>query len=108
MKAFWGQNFLKRLQTLTGATVIALSLLGVTSPGVAATKVSIAMDFVILGRHAPFFVALEKGFWARRGLEVTISRGFGGLDTARRVAQKQVDFGFTDIAATALLPVIKP
>ena len=103
MESFSRQNFLNRSQTLTGATLIALSLLGVISPGMAATKVSIAMDFVILGRHSPFFVALEKGFWAQRGLEVTISRGFGGVDTARRVAQKQVDFGFTDIAATALL-----
>jgi NitT/TauT family transport system substrate-binding protein len=71
--------------------------------GLAATNVSLALDFVILGRHAPFFVALEKGFWAERRLDVTINRGFGGFDTARRVGQKQTDFGFTDIAATALL-----
>jgi NitT/TauT family transport system substrate-binding protein len=80
----------------------ALGLLGAT-PGLAATNVSLALDFVVLGRHAPFFVALEKGFWAERGLEVSINRGFGGFDTARRVGQKQTDFGFTDMAAAALL-----
>ena len=82
---------------------VAAALLVQASRGAAATNVSLALDFVILGRHAPFFVALEKGFWAERGLEVSINRGFGGFDTARRVGQKQADFGFTDIAAAALL-----
>src|SRR5688572_12634799 len=89
--------------TLIGACMAAaLGLVG-ASRGAAATNVSLALDFVILGRHAPFFVALEKGFWAERGLDVSINRGFGGFDTARRVGQKQADFGFTDIAAAALL-----
>lgn len=82
---------------------VAAALLVEASRGAAATNVSLALDFVVLGRHAPFFVALEKGFWAERGLEVSINRGFGGFDTARRVGQKQTDFGFTDIAAAALL-----
>jgi NitT/TauT family transport system substrate-binding protein len=84
---------------------LAMAGLGLVraNPGLAATNVSLALDFVVLGRHAPFFVALEKGFWAERGLDVSINRGFGGFDTARRVGQKQTDFGFTDIAAAALL-----
>ncbi|MBI3000340.1 MAG: ABC transporter substrate-binding protein [Deltaproteobacteria bacterium] len=103
MRLFFRRSSPKRTLILLGAVLLALSLEGGTSRGLAATKVSLAVDFVILGRHAPFFVALEKGFWAERGLEVSINRGFGGFDTARRVGQKQTDFGFTDMAAAALL-----
>jgi NitT/TauT family transport system substrate-binding protein len=93
---------LRRSLIVACMAMAALGLFGATH-GLAATNVSLALDFVVLGRHASFFVALEKGFWAERGLDVSINRGFGGFDTARRVGQKQTDFGFTDMAAAALL-----
>lgn len=97
------RRFLKKAGIAIGAGVTSSLLPGSSGRSLAATKVSLALDFVILGRHAPFYVALQKGFWAERGLEVSISRGFGNVDTARRVGQKQVDFGFTDLPAVALL-----
>lgn len=97
------RSFLKKAATAAGGAMASLSLGRWVEQAFAATKVSLALDFVILGRHAPFYVALEKGFWAKRGLDVSIARGFGNLDTAKRVGQRQVDFGFTDLPAVALL-----
>ena len=38
------------------------------------------MDFIIGGKHAPWYVALEKGFYAKRGLggDDSSGHGFGG------------------------------
>ena len=44
------------------------------------------MDFIIGGKHAPWYVALEKGFYAKRGLAATIQAGTGSADTVRTIA----------------------
>lgn len=108
MKSMSMRDFLRKaaFTIAISITVLIIAVLGTTRPLAAAsgeTEVSLALDFVILGRHSPFFVALDKGFWAKRGLKVSIARGFGGVDTARRVGQKQADFGFSDLAAASLL-----
>jgi ABC-type nitrate/sulfonate/bicarbonate transport system substrate-binding protein len=41
------------------------------------TPVTIRLDFIVGGNHAPWFVAWEKGFYAKRGLNVTIQPGTG-------------------------------
>ena len=38
---------------------------------------TIRMDFILGGKHTPWFVALEKGFYAKRGLAATIQAGSG-------------------------------
>ena len=59
---------------------------------------TIRLDFIIGGKHAPWFVALEKGFYAKRGLAPTIQSSTGSADTVRTVASGGADFGFADIA----------
>jgi NitT/TauT family transport system substrate-binding protein len=86
-----------------GATVwIAVFLassVGVTAARAAEpTPVTIQMDFIIGGKHAPWFVALDKGFYAKRGLNATILAGKGSADTVRGIASGGADFGFADIA----------
>jgi NitT/TauT family transport system substrate-binding protein len=62
------------------------------------TPATIRLDFIIGGKHAPWFVALEKGFYAKRGLNVTIQAGSGSADTVRNIAAGGADFGFADIS----------
>ena len=62
------------------------------------TPATIQMDFIIGGKHTPWFVALEKGFYAKRGLNATILSGKGSADTVRGIAAGGADFGFADIA----------
>lgn len=60
--------------------------------------VTIRLDFIIGGKHAPWFVALEKGFYAKRGLTATIQPSTGSADTVRAIAAGIADVGFADVA----------
>jgi NitT/TauT family transport system substrate-binding protein len=62
------------------------------------TPANIRMDFIIGGKHAPWFVALEKGFYAKRGLAATIQPSTGSADTVRMIGSGGADFGFADMA----------
>ncbi|MGH7771074.1 MAG: ABC transporter substrate-binding protein [Candidatus Binatia bacterium] len=57
----------------------------------------IRLDFIIGGKHAPWFVALDKGFYSKRGLSVKIEAGAGSADTVRAIAAGLADVGFADI-----------
>jgi NitT/TauT family transport system substrate-binding protein len=61
--------------------------------------VNLALDWVVNGTHAPYFVAREKGFYRDAGLEVAISRGFGSGDTVKRVASGSAQIGLADTGA---------
>ncbi|MGH7848309.1 MAG: ABC transporter substrate-binding protein [Candidatus Binatia bacterium] len=63
-----------------------------------ATTVVIRMDFIIGGKHAPWFVAWEKGFYSKRGLDVKIEPGRGSADAVRAIAAGNADMGFADLA----------
>ena len=36
------------------------------------TDITFSLDFITLGRHAPFYVAIDKGFYKEEGLNVNI------------------------------------
>jgi NitT/TauT family transport system substrate-binding protein len=80
--------------------VLAAAAMSVSGTARAAelTPASIRMDFIIGGKHAPWFVALEKGFYAKRGVAATIQASTGSADTVRTIASGGADFGFADIA----------
>lgn len=63
-------------------------------------QVHFLLDFTPKGYHAPFYMALERGLWAERGLSVQISRGFGSSDTAVRIGGGEGHFGFASIPDT--------
>jgi len=75
-------------------------MLGQTTQTQAAelTPANIRLDFIIGGKHAPWFVALERGFYAKRGLNATIQASTGSADTVRTVGSGGADFGFADAA----------
>lgn len=85
-----------------GAILAALILLGAGPrvEGAQLTPVNVRMDFIIGGKHAPWYVALEKGFYAKRGLNVTIQSSTGSADTVRTIGAGGADFGFADISTT--------
>ncbi len=67
-----------------------------------------SLDWAIYGRHAPYFVALEKGFFDEEGLSVEIVRGYGSADTIQKVATGVVDVGFGDISALIIAKAKDP
>jgi NitT/TauT family transport system substrate-binding protein len=68
----------------------------------AADKVTFVTDFGYNGRHAYYFVALEKGYYAKQNLEVQIVRGQGSADAVKQVAAGSAQIGFADTAAVIL------
>jgi NitT/TauT family transport system substrate-binding protein len=81
------------------AMVIALLSFSYADSDAAEPKAgTIRLDFIIGGKHAPWFVALEKGFYTKRGLTATIQAGSGSADTVRAIAAGAADFGFADMS----------
>ncbi len=85
-----------------GGVALALVILGfgVAAQAAELTPANVRMDFIIGGKHAPWFVALDKGFYAKRGLNVTIQSSTGSADTVRTIGAGGADFGFADISTT--------
>jgi NitT/TauT family transport system substrate-binding protein len=75
----------------------------VLAPGSAPaqTKVKVHLDWLVNGYHAPFFVALDKGWYKEAGLDVTVVPGKGSFDAIRTVATGNAEFGFADGAVMA-------
>jgi NitT/TauT family transport system substrate-binding protein len=65
-------------------------------------KVNFVLDWVIYGRHTPYFVSFEKGFFAKRNIEAKIERGYGSAASLKRLAAGQADFIFADFGGLIL------
>jgi NitT/TauT family transport system substrate-binding protein len=56
-----------------------------------------ALDWRFEGPAAPFFVAIDKGYYKAEGLEVSIDPGAGSVEGINRVASGAYEVGFADI-----------
>ncbi|OWY05617.1 ABC transporter substrate-binding protein [Thioclava sp. F1Mire-8] len=63
----------------------------------AETKMPFALDWKFEGPSAPYFLAIDEGFYGEAGLEVEISEGKGSLDAIPKVATGAYPVGFADI-----------
>ena len=61
------------------------------------TKISFALDWKFEGPSAPYFYAIDKGYFGEEDLEVEISAGKGSLDAIPKVATGAFPIGFADI-----------
>jgi NitT/TauT family transport system substrate-binding protein len=79
------------------------SALGIAAPVVlrAATPIKLTLPWLPLGTYSFTFVAKKLGYWDKRGLDVTIDRGFGSTKVCVPVDQGQYDFGLLDMAVLA-------
>lgn len=85
-----------RLSWLYGAAALMLGLN--MQPVIAQDDVTVQLDWVVRGNHAPFFVAKEKGYFTEQDINVgTIRKGTGSTDALRLVANGNADFGFADL-----------
>ena len=63
------------------------------------TDVTFSLDFIVLGRHAPFYVAIEKGFFKEENLNVNIIAAKGTAQAIQNVESGLAQIGFTDVAS---------
>ena len=65
-------------------------------------NVTLITDFGFNGRHAYFYVALDKGYYKAANLEVKIVRGQGSVDAIRQVGANNAVVGFADAGSLVL------
>ena len=81
-----------RLAALIAAAVFATAALAQKE-----TPVRFALDWRFEGPAAPYFVAIDKGYYKAEGLNVTIDQGSGSVEGINRVASGAYEIGFADI-----------
>lgn len=82
-----------RLLALT-AGIVAIAV----TPARAETKIRFSLDSIPGTVHAPFFIALYKGYYKAEGLDVSIDRGKGSAELVRQLASGVYDMGYPDIS----------
>jgi NitT/TauT family transport system substrate-binding protein len=85
--------------------IVGLALFGLVAPATQARaldSVSLITDFGYNGRHAYFFVALDKGYYTAAVLDVKILRGQGSVDALRQTCANNATFGFADAGSLVL------
>ena len=82
------------------AAVLAIVAGGV--PASAQDKVGVITDAGFLGRHAYYFVAIEKGYYKEAKLDVNVLRGQGSAEAIKQVGAGNVTFGFADAGSAVL------
>jgi len=93
--------------TIACAAVAILLIGAATSESKAQTKkglidVIFSLDFIVLGRHAPWYVGLAKGYYKDEGLNVKIVPGRGTAQVIQAVESGIAQIGFVDVPGLVL------
>lgn len=96
---------LKLLAAAVFSVSACLFLLG-QSPAEAQSKglkdITFSLDFIVLGRHSPWYVALAKGYYKDEGLNVKIIPGKGSASVISNVESGIAELGFVDVPSLTL------
>ena len=87
----------RRKVSITGM-LVGLFLFSLSVPA-QAERIVVMMDWILNGKHSPFFAGVKEGFYKAEGLEPEILGGKGSGDTVKEVAIGSVDYGFPDASA---------
>src|ERR1043166_6624003 len=60
-------------------------------------KVVFSLDFIPLGRHAPWYAALAEGYFKDEGLDVSIIPAQGTAQVIQAVEAGTANIGFVDV-----------
>lgn len=95
-------NFRNVLKKTGQALALAAGLLAMSAGASLAAdleKFPFTLNWKIGGGHAPFFVAVENGYFAEVGLDPEIVAGDGSANVVNRLASKTWEMGSGDIAS---------
>ena len=95
---------MRKIYSSVIACSIALGLsIGTMCPKAdAAEKLRFVADWILGGKHAPFLLARDMGYWKKAGLDILINRGFGSGTSSKILAAKKADFSFIDLGTLIL------
>ncbi len=84
------------------AATLLLSLSGIASAQAVLTKVVFTLDFIPLGRHAPWYAALAEGYYKDEGLDVSIIPAQGTAQAVQAVESGTAQIGFIDVPSAII------
>jgi len=76
---------------------IAAALIAATPALAQDISIPFALDWRFEGPSAPYFLAIDNGYFAEEGLNVEVTAGQGSLDALPKVASGSFPLGFADI-----------
>ncbi len=82
-------------RTLSIALAVVLASAGTAS---AQEKFTFALNWFAVGDHAAYWVALDKGYYKAKGLDVTLENSKGSGDSITKVDTGRADAGLADAA----------
>jgi len=83
--------------TRIGSIALA-ALLAMAGTASAQEKFTFSLNWFAVGDHAAYWVALEKGYYKAKGLDVTLENGKGSGDSIAKVDTGRADAGLADAA----------
>ena len=75
-------------------------------PALAQDKMQLQLNWFHLADHSPIYLAMKKGYYKEEGIELTVLRGSGSSDSAKKIDLGQSDVGISD-APTVLTAISK-
>jgi len=96
------QDSMTRLQRLAAG----LALLLAVPAALAQEKMQLQLNWFQLADHAPIYLAMKKGYFKEEGIDLTVLRGSGSADSAKKIDLGQADVGISD-APTVLTAISK-
>ncbi len=90
-----------RLRWRAQRLAIALSL-----PAAAQDKMQLQLNWFHLADHSPIYLAMKKGYYKEENIDLTVLRGSGSADSAKKIDLGQADVGISD-APTVLTAISK-
>ncbi len=81
---------------VAAACLSLLALFAAPASAQAPEKFTFALNWFAVGDHAAYWVALEKGYYTQRGLDVTLENSKGSGDSIAKVDTGRADAGLAD------------
>lgn len=103
-KIVLGKSVLRKAASavLLGLAVIGVGPVPASAQAKPLTKITFSLDFIPLGRHAPWYAAVAQGYYKDLGLDVSIIPSHGTAQTIQAVEAGTAQIGFTDVVSLAL------
>jgi NitT/TauT family transport system substrate-binding protein len=90
-----------RLRRIAAGLAMLLAL-----PAVAQEKMQLQLNWFQLADHSPIYLAIKKGYFKEENIDLTVLRGSGSADSAKKIDLGQADVGISD-APTVLTAISK-
>jgi len=92
------------MKRVTMIAALALAIAGsmpIAALAQAPKKITFLTNYVYNGRHAPFFVGLEKGFYKEAGFDIEIKPATGSGFVITAIDGGKADYGMADVSSVA-------